>query len=200
MCAGDANKCSNKCMPEIVNVTNDDSLGCRQVNQCDEIYLEENEKINQCTSVCTTLENKHVKVNPVAFLLGLLLLVLMGTISLNFYRESVGCPLKCSRPWYREVPGRVLVYCSMSLTTVLVIWIISLLGGPSSALYDPSMGFAIAMAFVIIFIVNIGLIVTSLLGRCCIAQDTTVAEASSESDEADASSSTATVVVGGAAN
>ena len=194
MCAGDANKCSNKCMPEIVNVTNDDSLGCRQVNQCDEIYLEEHEKINQCTSVCT-LENKVVKVNPIAFLLGLLLLVLMGTISLNFYRESVGCPLKCSRPWYREVPGRVLVYCSMSLATVLVIWIISLLGGPSSALYDPSMGFAIAMAFVIIFIFNIGLIVTSLLGRCCIAQDTTVAEASSESDEVAAS-----VVVGGAAN
>ena len=194
MCAGDANKCSNKCMPEIVNVTNDDSLGCRQVNQCDEIYLEENEKINLCTSVCT-LENKVVKVNPIAFLLGLLLLVLMGTISLNFYRESVGCPLKCSRPWYLEVPGRVLVYCSMSLATVLVIWIISLLGGPSSALYDPSMGFAIAMAFVIIFIFNIGLIVTSLLGRCCIAQDTTVAEASSESDEVAAS-----VVVGGTAN
>ena len=194
MCAGDANKCSSKCMPEIVNVTNDDSLGCRQVNQCDEIYLEENEKINLCTSVCT-LENKVVKVNPIAFLLGLLLLVLMGTISLNFYRESVGCPLKCSRPWYREVPGRVLVYCSMSLATVLVIWIISLLGGPSSALYDPSMGFAIAMAFVIIFIFNIGLIVTSLLGRCCIAQDTTVAEASSESDEVAAS-----VVVGGTAN
>jgi len=194
MCAGDANKCSSKCMPEIVNVTNDDSLGCRQVNQCDEIYLEENEKINLCTSVCT-LENKVVKVNPIAFLLGLLLLVLMGTISLNFYRESVGCPLKCSRPWYREVPGRVLVYCSMSLAIVLVIWIISLLGGPSSALYDPSMGFAIAMAFVIIFIFNIGLIVTSLLGRCCIAQDTTVAEASSESDEVAAS-----VVVGGTAN
>ena len=62
-------------------------------------------------------------------------------------------------------------------------------------LYDPSMGFAIAMAFVIIFIFNIGLIVTSLLGRCCIAQDTTVAEASSESDEVAAS-----VVVGGTAN
>ena len=183
---------TNACQ-RLCNVTNDDSLGCRQVNQCDEIYLEENEKINLCTSVCT-LENKVVKVNPIAFLLGLLLLVLMGTISLNFYRESVGCPLKCSRPWYLEVPGRVLVYCSMSLATVLVIWIISLLG--SLALYEQGgMGFAIAMAFVIIFIFNIGLIVTSLLGRCCIAQDTTVAEASSESDEVSAS-----VVVGGTAN
>jgi hypothetical protein len=65
----------------------------------------------------------------------------------------------------------------MSLTTVLVIWIISLLGGTSSLYDDTSMGFAIAMAFVIIFIYNIGLIITSLIGRCCIAQDTTVAEA-----------------------
>jgi hypothetical protein len=169
------------------------------VNQCDEIYFEENEKVNECTSVCT-LENKVVKV-PIAFSLGvLLLLLMMGTISLNFYRESVGCPLKCTRPWYREVPGRVLVYGSMSLATVLVIWIISLLGGTSSAPYDPSMGFAIAMAFVIIFIFNVGLIATSLIGRCCIAQDTTVAEASSESDEAAVSSSTATVVVVGTAS
>ena len=91
---------------------------------------------------------------------------------------------------------------SMSLTTVLVIWIISLLGGTSSLYDDTSMGFAIAMAFVIIFIYNIGLIITSLIGRCCIAQDTTVAEASSESDEAAVSLSTATVVVdgGGGAN
>ncbi len=98
------------------------------------------------------------------------------------------------------MPGRVLVYGSMSLATVLVIWIISLLGGLSSLYDDPSMGIAIAMAFVIIFIFNVGLIATSLIGRCCIAQDTTVAEASSESDEAAVSSSTATVVVVGTAN
>jgi hypothetical protein len=88
----------------------------------------------------------------------------------------------------------------MSLATVLVIWIISLLGGLSSLYDDPSMGIAIAMAFVIIFIFNVGFIATSLIGRCCIAQDTTVAEASSESDEAAVSSSTATVVVVGTAN
>jgi len=90
----------------------------------------------------------------------------------------------------------------MSLTTVLVIWIVSLLGGTSSAPYDPSMGFAIAVTFAITFIFNIGLIATSLIGRCCIAQDTTVAEASSQSDEAAVSSSTARVVVdgGGGAN
>lgn len=203
MCVGDATKCFNKCMPEMVgNLTNDGSSGCQQANKCNEIYLEENEKINQCISVCT-LENKVVKVSPITFPLGLLLLVLMGTISLNFYQESVGCPLKCTRPWYREVPGRVLVYGSMSLATVLVILIISLLGGPALALNEQaSMGFAIMMVFVLIFVFNIGLIATSLIGRCCIAQDTTVAEASSESDEGAASSSSpsSTIVVVGAAN
>ena len=114
----------------------------------------------------------------------------------SFFVWGHSYPLKCTRPW----SGRVLVYGSMSLTTVLVIWIISLLGGTSSLYDDTSMGFAIAMAFVIIFIYNIGLIITSLIGRCCIAQDTTVAEASSESDEAAVSSSTATVVVVGTAS
>jgi hypothetical protein len=52
------------------------------VNKCEEIYLEENEKVNECTSVCT-LENKVVN-KPIAFPLGVLLLLLMGTISLNF--------------------------------------------------------------------------------------------------------------------
>jgi len=66
MCAGDATKCFNKC-PKIVGSLTiiDGSLECRQVNQCDEINLEENEKVNECTSVCT-LENKVVKV-PIAF-------------------------------------------------------------------------------------------------------------------------------------
>ncbi len=80
MCAGDATKCFNKCTPEMV--AKDGSSECRQVNQCDEIYFEENEKINACTSVCT-LENKVVN-KPIAFPLGVLLLLLMGTISLNF--------------------------------------------------------------------------------------------------------------------
>lgn len=185
MCVGDATRCLQKCMPETTNVSNDASdegASCRRINQCDEISREESERVNWCELACDEA-NMYSAITPlqkVCFLFGLLLIVLSGTICLNFYREAIKCPPKLCSPWYREVPGRVLLCGSVTWAIGLLIWIITqlcelatggrLLGGGDDFLY--------AVVFVCIMVFNLALVVTSWVGRCCLAEDTAADEAS----------------------
>jgi hypothetical protein len=137
-------------MPETTNVSNDASdegASCRRINQCDEISREESERVNWCELACDEA-NMYSAITPlqkVCFLFGLLLIVLSGTICLNFYREAIKCPPKLCSPWYREVPGRVLLRGSVTWAIGLLIWIITqlcelatggrLLGGGDDFLY-----------------------------------------------------------------
>jgi hypothetical protein len=68
-----------------------DESSCRRANRCDEISREESEKVSQCKLACDK-ENMYSAVTPlqkVCFFLGLLIIVLSGTICLNFYREAM---------------------------------------------------------------------------------------------------------------
>lgn len=184
MCVGDATRCLQKCMPEtnVSNDASDEGVSCHRINQCDEISREESERVNWCELACDEA-NMYSAITPlqkVCFLFGLLLIVLSGTICLNFYREAIKCPPKLCSPWYREVPGRVLLCGSVTWAIGLLIWIITqlcelatggrLLGGGDDFLY--------AVVFVCIMVFNLALLVSSCVGRCCLVEDTAAGEAS----------------------
>ena len=175
MCVGDATRCLQKCMPE-TNISNDalnDGSSCRRNNKCDEIVRSESERVNRCELACDEA-NMYSAITPlqkVCFLLGLLIIVLSGTICLNFYREAIKCPPKCS-PWYREVPGRVLLYGCVAWAIGLLIWIIMQLGELATRGLLGGFDFLYAVVFVFVMVFNLALVLSSWVGRCCLAEDT----------------------------
>jgi hypothetical protein len=187
MCVGDASACWEKCTPEnkTVTVSNDvdvmdDGSSCRSINRCDDMFREENENVSRCTRGCNRENAIYGAMTDgwrICFFLGLLIVLLSGTMCLNFYREAI--VIKCN-PWYREIPGRILLYGTVGWVLILVAFIarqIVLLAREGSF---GGMGFAFGIIIILTFVLNVGLVLISLVGRCCLGENESVEMSSSD--------------------
>lgn len=182
-CNGDAQSCIDSCWPTTSNyyemdnatstnsTTDDDGSYCREANRCDEMLQEEYEKINECMITACAGVSSISSFQSVTTMLGLLLILLSGTLCLNFYREAVICPPKCSPA--KEAIGRVVLYGSISGAVGLMILVIVQLadfrkdGAPAGGMYD----LAILVVFIYVIGINGVLVLCACGGRCLLSTD-----------------------------
>ncbi|KAL3811384.1 hypothetical protein ACHAXA_000463 [Cyclostephanos tholiformis] len=177
VCVGDGLSCLEICstssheMNAILNSTIDDYGSYCQENRCDEMVREENEKVNKCAITACVDAPGLSSYQSVMMMLGLLLILLAGTICLNFYREATVCPPKCSPS--KEAIGRLVLYGSFSGAVGLVILVIAELiglardGMPVGDMYD----LAILVVFVYVIGINVILVLCACAGRCLLSAD-----------------------------
>lgn len=183
MCVGDAYACLEKCMPEKTetvsnDATMDDGSYCRSMNRCDDMFRVEAEEVSQCALAChgdNPLISAMTDSQRVCFLLGLLIILLSGTMCLNFYREAI--EVKCT-PWYREIPGRALLYGTVGWVLIFVVWIVQQIVVLAGEGLSGGMGLAFGIACIVIFILNVGLVLISWMGRCCLGEDASIESSS----------------------
>jgi hypothetical protein len=187
VCYGEATACFENCAPttpksfEIDNATStttnsttsydDDGSYCREANRCDELAREESEKVNECYSAACAGVSSTSTLQNVMTMLGLLLILLSGTLCLNFYSEAVVCPPKCSPA--KEAIGRVVLYGSIAGAVGLMILVavqlvdLGMHGAPNDGWYD------LAMVVVFIYVIGINgiLVLCACGGRCLLSAD-----------------------------
>ena len=125
LCYGAASLCYDKCIVPyeeqvLSNFTNDGS-SCRELNNCDAISAEEQFYVNECSVIACEGVPQISTSQSVMIILGLLLLLLSGTVCLNCYKEAATKP-KCSP--CKEAGGRICLYGSTIGTFILIIFTI----------------------------------------------------------------------------
>lgn len=176
LCAGAGVACLDNCAVPYetqleYNVTDDGSM-CMELNYCDEIVEEEGAKVSECSlEACKGVPAMN-SVQLVMTLLGLLLILLSGTICLNFYKEAVNV----NKPWCapcKEAGGRLCLYGSVVGSVISIIFVIVQLAtvpkemGAGGSWAD----LVVVVVFVYVIGLNAILVLCACAGRCLLAED-----------------------------
>ena len=156
------------------NATYVDGSICREINNCDAIVQEESERVSECATTACANAPKMTSLQSVMTLLGLLLILLSGTLCLNFYREACldanVCPPRGST--CKEKLGRVVLYGSLLGAVGLIILVIAqqvefAKNGMPGGMAD----LAVTIVFIYIIGINAILVLFACVGRCLLSVD-----------------------------
>ena len=176
LCYGAGNKCNENCwvLPydesQNATIVAENEAICRELNNCDEIYAEEQLSVNACSALACEGVPKIPSSQSAMIILGLLLLLLSGTVFLNCYKEAVAKP-KCSP--CKEAGGRICLYGSNIGAFVLIFVVIAQLvtyqtnSESGGGWYD----LIIVVTFIYFAVINAMLVLCACLGRALLAKE-----------------------------
>jgi len=140
---------------------------CRELNNCDAILVEEQLSLNECSAAACVGVPTYYQSQMAA--LGLLILLLSGTVCLNCYKEAATKP-ECTP--CKEVGGIICLYGSVIGAFILIIYtIITIVTFPPSSEWTDSAVLTIMFIFLYILGTNTILVVCACMGRCLLAKE-----------------------------
>ena len=175
LCYGAGNKCSENCFvlydeSQNATIVAENEAICRELNNCDEIYAEEQLALEECSATACEGVPKIPSYQSAMIILGLLLLLLSGTVCLNCYKEAVAKP-KCSP--CKEAGGRICLYGSNIGAFVLIFVVIAQLvtfqtnSESGGGWYD----LIIVVTFIYFAVINAIFVLCACLGRALLAKE-----------------------------
>lgn len=174
LCYGAGNKCSENCFvlydeSQNATIVAENEAICRELNNCDEIYAEEQLALEECSATACEGVPKIPSYQSAMIILGLLLLLLSGTVCLNCYKEAVAKP-KCSP--CKEAGGRICLYGSNIGAFVLIFVVIAqLVTFPTNSESGDWYGLIIAVTFIYFAVINAIFVLCACLGRALLAKE-----------------------------
>ena len=174
--------------------THDDGSLCRLINYCDEMVQEESEKVDECAmTACDGAAPAMTTLQSVMTLLGLLLILLSGTLCLNFYREAVVCPPRRCSPC-KEALGRVVLYGSVSGAAVLfVLVLVQMVEFARNGMPGGMADLAVTVLYIYVIVINAILVLFACAGRSLLAEADAAREVSAADGEEEPEVQTARV-------